>query len=440
MLVSLSDLHRALVNDEIVPVFQPLVELRTGDLLGFEVLARWRHPELGLILPTNFIPLAEEYELAGDLMEQVFRKAFRSCKKLPKSLGLSVNISATQLSDSSLAGNIRRLAEDEGFSLSQLTVEITESALLQDLGRAKSVADDLRRLGFKLSLDDFGTGYSSLSHLHALSFDQLKIDRSFVAAMMASRESRKIVAAMVGLGHSLGLATVAEGVETEEQADRMLQLGCTIGQGWLYGRPAPAEKLPQMISAVRYSPCLKMKLSSADLSAELCLEALPTQRLSQLRAIYDGAPVGLCFLDMDLRHVSVNRRLADMNGASIKSHIGRHVSEVLGESYAVCEPYLRRAMLGEAIRGVEMRMPAMVRGGLERRGMVSYEPAFDEAGEVIGVSMAVIDLQMKSHPTKWDWRALRTRITVKVKAALTPGFVPVGGGLTEVGRPYEPER
>ena len=257
MLVSLSDLHRVLVSDEIVPVFQPLVELRTGRLLGFEVLARWQHPTLGLILPTNFIPLAETHDLATELMCVVFRKAFRSCKMLPGGLGLSVNISAVQLGDLSLVSQIQRLAEEEGFPMSRLTVEITESALLQDSCRAKTITDNLRRMGCQLSLDDFGTGYSSLGQLCALPFDELKIDRSFVSSMMSSHEDGRLVAAVVHLGHSLGLSTVAEGIETEEQADRMYELGCDVGQGWLYGRPMPAGEIPKMIGAVRYSPSEK---------------------------------------------------------------------------------------------------------------------------------------------------------------------------------------
>ena len=406
MLVNLADLHRALAHDEMVPAFQPLVELRTGRLTGFEVLARWQHAELGLILPTNFIPIAEEFGLIPELTDQVFRKAFRACRNLPERLSLAVNVSATQLNDLSLPTEIWRLAEMEGFAMSRLQIEITESALLKDLRRAISIADDLKRMGCRLSLDDFGTGYSSLAHLHALPFDQLKVDRSFVSSVTDTRSSRKIVAAIVGLGNSLGLETVAEGIETEAQADKMLELGCELGQGWLYGRPAPAEKLSQMIDTERYGPSLGVPLMNRAEDEPHCLDAMPGQRLSQLRAIYDGAPVGLCFLDMNLRHVSVNRKLANMNGTSIKAHIGQHIQEVMGSAFSRVEPYLRRAMMGEAIRGVELTLNGDGAGTPRMRMLASYEPALDDEGVVIGVSVAVIALPGQATPGRSTWKAI----------------------------------
>ena len=241
MLVNLSEVQHALESEALVPCFQPIMELRTGRLAGFEVLARWKHPDLGLILPENLISLAEQNGLIGQLTNRILSKSFLAAQALSEPLFLAVNISPIQLHYLSLPRQIRDLAEDHGFPLQRLTVEITESALVNNLDRAQKIAIELREMGCSLALDDFGTGYSSLTHLQALPFSKLKIDRSFVKSMTEKRESRKIVAAVVGLGHSLDMITVAEGVETKEQADILLWLGCELGQGWLYGRPLPAS-------------------------------------------------------------------------------------------------------------------------------------------------------------------------------------------------------
>ncbi len=380
MLIELDDLRKALMRNEIIPHFQPVVELRTGRFTGFEVLARWDHPLHGAFLPGNLIALAEE---------QVFAKAFAAVAKHPDGARLSVNLSPLQLSNPLLDREIEALAKAEDFDLSRLTLEVTESALLRDLERPTMVARALKGLGCHLSLDDFGTGYSSLAHLHALPFDELKIDRSFVAQMTKTRESRKIVAAIVGLGHSLGLRTVAEGIETQDQADMLVWLGCDSGQGWLYGRPAGFETFRG--KAIGHAAATPKVQSPGDDWAVSSLEAFPTQRLAQLQAIYDGAPVGLCFLDSELRYVSLNKRLAEMNGFPVAEHLGRTVAEMVPNVYRSAAPYLARAMKGEAIAGVEFR-----RSHGESRpdtwNMCSYQPAFDEANEVIGISISVLDV------------------------------------------------
>lgn len=381
----------AIENDQVIPCFQPIVDLCSGRLFGFEVLARWQHPEFGPILPKNFISVAEKNGLIERLTEQILRKAFASAPLLPTPLMLAVNVSPIQLHDLGLPRKIRAAAEAAGFPLERLTIEVTESALLDNLERARKIARALKDMGCRLALDDFGTGYSSLRHLQALPFDELKIDFQFVQAMTNTRESRKIVAAIVGLGHSLDLITVAEGIEMRAQAEMLLCLGCQLGQGWLYGKPAPADAIPSMVgakpSAISSSPARPgagMGTSS--------LEARPTQRLAQLQAIYDGAPVGLCFLDRNLRYVSVNRRLAEMNGLPLADHIGRTVKEMFPEWFPNYEPFLRRALRGEAITGVEVSRPSRRPDQPDMTSMASYQPAWDEAGEVIGVSVAVADI------------------------------------------------
>jgi len=391
MSVDLGTVRRALDQDELEPCFQPVVELHTGRLTGLEVLARWKHPQLGLVLPENFISLAEEDGLVGHLMKQIMRKAFLSAPLLPAPLILAVNISATQLHDLSLPGQVREAAEEGGFPLERLAIEITESGLIGNLEQAKRIAGDLKDMGCRLALDDFGTGYSSLRHLQALPFDVLKVDQSFVISMTSKRESRKIVAAIVGLGQSLGLITIAEGVETEEHAEMLLRLGCVLGQGWLYGRPATADQISKIVGAVPHGPSSRSLVSGGD-SIVSSLEALPTQRLAQLQALYDGAPVGLCFLDRNLRYVSINRRLADMNGAPLSAYLGRTVEEMIPEVFSAVEPYIRRALQGEVIRDVEFSRPANDRGKPEAVNLVSYQPVLDEAGEVIGLSVAVVDI------------------------------------------------
>jgi len=391
-----NDLRRALEKNEIIPYFQPLVELRTGLLGGFEVLARWQHPLRGLIPPNEFIPLAEAAGLNGLLTGNLLRASFDAAKNIPNHLTLSVNISLTQLTDLSLPKHIAAAAEQAGFPLDRLILEITESALVGNTEYAYRIATELKEQGSRLALDDFGTGYSSLRHLQSLPFDELKIDASFVRSMDHTRESRKIAAAIVGLGNSLSLTTVAEGVETQAIADMLLWLGCDVGQGWLYGRPVPPEELPETL-AVRLNPpspstLTEPRSAAANSNLPLRLEALPTQRLAQLNAIYDGVPVGLAFLDRNLRYVSVNKRLAEMHNLPVASHLNRYFADVHPEKFPECEPYLLRALDGEATGGLEICLPDARRTGQRCTFLISYQPARDEVDEVIGVSISVVDI------------------------------------------------
>src|SRR5579862_4057511 len=243
----LIDLRNAIEHREVVPSFQPIVALRTGRLWGFEVLARWHHPQLGIVTPEKFIPLAETTGLIAPLFETILDQAMVSVESLagPKSgfpdhLTLSVNVSPIQLRDPSFSRQIRSLTEKAGFRPQQLMIELTESTLVANLELALSIAEDLKAQGIRLGLDDFGTGYSSLRHLHSLPLDEIKIDQSFIQSMNYRRESRKIAAAIIGLGQSLGLITVAEGVEDKAHADMLFYLGCELGQGWFYGSPVSA--------------------------------------------------------------------------------------------------------------------------------------------------------------------------------------------------------
>jgi PAS domain S-box-containing protein len=391
MLAELSDVVAALENGEIVPFFQPLVDLRTGVLKGFEVLTRWCHPVDGPILPSNFISLAEENGLICELTRQICEKAFASAHLAPNELTLAINVSPLQMHDSTLPAELQRIAAATGFSLSRLVIEITENALYHDLKLAYQVARELRAMGCKLALDDFGTGYANLQHLQSLQFDQLKIDRSFVSGITTQRECRKIVAAIIGLGQGLNLEMIAEGVETEEQTNMLIWLGCELGQGWRYGKAAPGGDIPAMIAAEPI-PMLPALTTPGEDWATSSLSALPSLRLAQLQAIYDGAPVGLCFLDHKLRYINLNQRLAEMNGVSIASHIGRTVEEVYPHWFPIYEPFLLRALAGEAISSVSLVCPGIAPGDGDMAILASYQPAWDEADEVVGISISLLDV------------------------------------------------
>ena len=387
--LSALDVRTALLHGEIQPFYQPLVDLRSGATAGFEILARWKHPTGGITPPADFIPVAESSGLICELTRQLLKEAFYTAVSLPGDFGLSVNISPIQLRNRTLPGTIRTLAELSRFSLSRLTVEITETALLKNQEIIRRTAAELKEMGIKLSLDDFGTGYSNLKHLQALDFDELKVDRSFVRTITAERESRKIVSAVIGLGRSLGMRTVAEGVEDQSQADMLLCLGCELGQGWLYGKAGPAKVLEKH-SQPRPRPAHTR--TEAIHNPILCLEALPTQGQAQLQAIYDGAPVGLCFLDCDLRYVSLNRRLAEIDGVSVQDHLGKTMAEIAPGAYQQAGACLRRALAGESIQGFECTVPSANASSPTRTLLANYQPARDEANDIIGISVMVFDI------------------------------------------------
>lgn len=265
-------------------------------------------------------------------------------------------------------------------------MEITESGLIENLASASQVVSGLKALGCKLAIDDFGTGYSSLQHLHALPFEELKIDRSFVTSIAKKRDSRKIVSAIVGLGQSLGMTTVAEGIATQEEAEMMLWLGCDFGQGYFFGRPMPASDLAASVSRPR-EKLVARTFSAWNSISEANQDLSPSQRLAQLQAVYDAVPVGLAFIDQNLRYVNINKKLAAMNGIPAEAHLGATLAEVLPEYYAGVEPYITRALSGEAICDVEAGFP-----GTEQKRLLSYQPAFRETGEVVGIAIAIADI------------------------------------------------
>lgn len=385
-----SELARALDRNEIVPYYQPIVNLQTRRIEGFELLARWQHPIRQNISPAEFIPAAEKLGLIGALTERLLRQACVDAANWPAHLQLSVNISPQQLHDSGLPKQISGILEQARFPFQRLTLEITESAVVDDIDLARLILGHLRSLGAHLALDDFGTGYSGLRHLQELPFDILKVDAIFVRTLCTKTESRKIIAAVMGLCQSLKLATIAEGIENDSQLEMLRCLGYGNGQGWLFGRPAPAAEAEALLKNEQSAVALNSVAQIAEQVA-LRLEAMPIQCLWQLKALYEGAPVGLAFLDRDLRYLAVNERLAEMQGLPTAAFLGRAVAEVFPEGFKNVEPRLRRALAGEIIKDIRTRHSS-VAGRPARLLQSSYQPVRDPAGEVIGVSVAVVDV------------------------------------------------
>ena len=244
------DLRKAIPLRQLELHYQPQMNLMTRELTGFEALVRWRHPEHGLVPPDSFIPIAEETGFIWPLGEWVLRVACREAVAWPDHLAVAVNVSPKQLLDRHrLTRVIKTALAQTGLAPHRLEIEITESALIRE-AQALAVLTSVRQLGVRISMDDFGTGYSSLSQLRRFPFDKLKIDRSFVRDLGSSEEAAAVVRAIAALGRSLGMTTIAEGVETEEQQDRVLLDGCTEMQGYLLSRPVPAREVRGIIDAL----------------------------------------------------------------------------------------------------------------------------------------------------------------------------------------------
>ncbi|TPL10224.1 EAL domain-containing protein [Mesorhizobium sp. B2-4-14] len=234
-------LRRAVSAGEVEPHFQPIVDLNTRRTIGFEALARWTDRDLGTVPPTVFIPIAEERGIIGPLSQLVLRKATEAARSWPNDLFLAFNLSPSQLVDQNTGLHILAILDRTGFDPRRLEIEITETGLMNDPASAEKIVEDLRRVGIRVSLDDFGTGQSSLGRLREFHFDKLKIDRAFVSSILEDRPSEHIIRAILAMCEGLGMDVVAEGIEEEAQADRLVQFGCAGGQGYLFGKPADAD-------------------------------------------------------------------------------------------------------------------------------------------------------------------------------------------------------
>ena len=258
------DLSSAIRNGELSLHYQPQArtghKLGDGDVTGFEALARWTHPTRGLVLPDDFIPLAEESGLIVAMGEWVLREACREAASWPNPKQISVNLSPVQFVHGDLVGLVHSILQETGLEPSRLELEITEGVLIEDFERSLALLRRLKALGVRISMDDFGSGYSSLSYFQAFPFDKIKIDRAFVMYLGCNPQSAAIVRAVIGLGHGLDVSILAEGVETPEQLGFLADEGCDAVQGYFIGRPEPIAQYATLVGRpchIREATCRK---------------------------------------------------------------------------------------------------------------------------------------------------------------------------------------
>jgi diguanylate cyclase (GGDEF)-like protein len=234
-------IRRGLSRGEFVPFYEQQIDVETGQLVGFEMLARWQSPQFGVVSPDIFVPVAEDIGLISELSERLMERAFADAREWPDSLTLSINISPVQLRDPWFAQRLLKMLVTANFPARRLEIEITESCLHENIGLVRSMITSLRNQGVQIALDDFGTGYSSLEQLRNLPFDRIKIDRSFVSELRQPSSQSRLTEAIVTLGRGLDLPLTAEGVEDEEILGALKQMGRLKAQGYLYGQPEDAD-------------------------------------------------------------------------------------------------------------------------------------------------------------------------------------------------------
>jgi diguanylate cyclase (GGDEF)-like protein len=243
-------IRRAINQSEFVPYYEQQIDIDSGELVGFEMLARWQSEQLGLISPQIFIPIAEEMGLITQLSEDLMDRAFADAREWDDSLNLSINISPVQLRDPWFAQRLLKRLVAANFPPRRLEIEITESCLHENLGLVRTMITSLRNQGVQISLDDFGTGYSSIEQLRSLPFDRIKIDRSFISELRKPSGQSRLVDAIVAMGRGLDLPLTAEGVENEQILTALRAMGKLKAQGYVYGKPETAEEVRRRLSAV----------------------------------------------------------------------------------------------------------------------------------------------------------------------------------------------
>jgi EAL domain-containing protein (putative c-di-GMP-specific phosphodiesterase class I) len=244
-----ADLREAIEKDVLRPYYQPVVDLSTGRITGFEALVRWPHAERGMISPAEFIPVAEETGLINGLGGLMLRRACMDAAVWPDDIRVAVNLSPLQFRTGNLLSIVMDALKQSGLPPKRLELEITETLLLEKSGHVLATLHALRALGVRISMDDFGTGYSSLSYLRSFPFDKIKIDQSFVRDLAANRDAQAIVRSIISLGIGLGVTITAEGVETEAELGCLRAEGCHEGQGFLFSRPRPNAEIAGLLGA-----------------------------------------------------------------------------------------------------------------------------------------------------------------------------------------------
>lgn len=369
-------LSTGLAEKRIEPYFQPIVSLSDSRILGMEVLARWHDPALGEIKPTTFIRIAEQFGLLDRLSTYLMHSAFAAASAWPQQLFLSFNISPKQLHDPDLTALVSAAAAQHAFPLTCVHLEITESALIENLPKSAATLDKLIDMGCVIAIDDFGTGYSSLSWLSMLPFSTIKIDASFIAAMETHRPSRKIVAAVIGLAHSLGLAVVAEGVETVTQANVLRRMGCNLAQGFLFGRPRPAHEMPALLANHAWAS------GDADLTVPISLES----SAGQISELYRSEATSIAFIDPRGRVVASNVSFDRTMAATTDTATGRHLWELTSVTPEMFAELRALHLLGEPFPALEETTPS---GALV---LVIIRPVQDEGQELLGFSIVCLDI------------------------------------------------
>jgi EAL domain-containing protein (putative c-di-GMP-specific phosphodiesterase class I) len=364
------NLLSALASGDVEPFFQPIVSLDDGRILGFEVLARWRDQVEGYIPPDRFIPIADRFGLLDRLLDQLMRTSFLAAADWPHNLFLGFNVSPTQLRNSELATRITKAAMEASFPLRRVHIEVTESGFIEDLTQPRRTLDKLINLGCTIAMDDFGTGYSSLTWLSSLPFSKIKIDASFVMAMHEHRQSRKIVAAVVGLGHSLGLAVVAEGVETAKQADLLRGMGCKLAQGYLFGRPTPAGHVPDILSAPVFS------VGEAESLVPMSLEL----RAHQLTDACES-DAAIAFMDPTGTVVASSTAFDQTMDVNRGEAAGRHIWERIGVTPEIFAELRATDLLDEQLPAFE---ETTANGSTTR---ILIRPVKDESSELLGYTV-----------------------------------------------------
>lgn len=248
------DLRASLGRHEMRLHYQPLVDLKTQSKIGYEALLRWEHPERGVVMPDDFIGVAEETGMIVQLGEWVIRKALDDAATWDEKLTVAINLSPSQMRSASLVSTIVNALAQSGVNPSRLELEITESILMQDSEANIRTLHILRNLGIRVSLDDFGTGYSSLNYLRSFPFDKIKIDRCFVSEIDTREDCRVIIRSVISLAQNLGMTTTAEGVEREDQVKELLMEGCDQVQGFLYGKAEALEECTDLRTSDRSIP------------------------------------------------------------------------------------------------------------------------------------------------------------------------------------------
>jgi diguanylate cyclase (GGDEF)-like protein len=263
------DIREGIKAGHFIPFFQPLVDLTSRQIIGFEALARWRSPTRGLLEAEAFIETAERTSLIGPLTLSILEQALKEARGWPGHLKLAVNVSPVQFRDQDLAEQILKILAMTGFPASRLEIEITEGSLLEDRDQVLTIINSLKNVGVTISLDDFGTGYASLAQVNRLPLDRIKIDKSFITTIVKSEQTAAIVSTIAGLGHNLNVPITAEGVESEQIRNALADFGCSEAQGWLFGRAISAEAVRTFLamsasdSAAASTPAPKQIPSSA---------------------------------------------------------------------------------------------------------------------------------------------------------------------------------